>query len=125
VCVNPYTLFYGHLARVPAGMRIPVIEIFHSSELALGEDTKTRLIYRHFFNISDRIIYVSQTQRTKWESRGIRQDYRVCIHNGIDFDYFNDQYSPEEKYSDTADLDALPTDFVVGICACEGRMNAC
>jgi hypothetical protein len=30
VCVNSYSLFYGHLARMPARVRIPIIEIFHA-----------------------------------------------------------------------------------------------
>jgi hypothetical protein len=28
-----------------------------------------RLIYRHFFNVSDRINYVSEAQRTMWDPR--------------------------------------------------------
>jgi hypothetical protein len=37
-----------------------------------------RLIYLHFFNVSDRIDYVSEAQRTMWESRGIRHDLGRC-----------------------------------------------
>jgi glycosyltransferase involved in cell wall biosynthesis len=117
VCVNPYPLFYGHLARMLAGVRVPIIEIFHSTELAPDEDRRMRLIYRHFFNRSDRVIYVSEAQRTMWESRGIRHDRGACIHNGIDIDYFSDRYSAEEKAERRARYGFSPTDFVVGICA--------
>lgn len=93
----PYTLFYGHLARILAGVRARIIAIFHSTDLPADEDRKMRLIYRHFFNLSDRVIYVSQAQQTIWESRGIRPNRGVCIHNGIDVDYFADRYSAKEK----------------------------
>src|SRR5262249_42635470 len=81
------------------------------------EDSKMRLVYRHFFNLSDRIIYVSEAQRTMWEGRGLRHDRGACIHNGIDVDYFTDRYSAQEKAEQRARYGFTPADFVVGICA--------
>jgi glycosyltransferase involved in cell wall biosynthesis len=117
VCINEYPLFYGHLARMLSGVRVPIVEIFHSTELAPRDDRKMRLIYRHLFNFSDRVIYVSEAQRVTWESRGIRHDRGACIHNGVDIDYFRDQYSTEEKTEQRARWGFSPTDFVIGICA--------
>ena len=37
-----------------------------------------RMIYRHFFNVGDRINCVSKARRTMWESRGIRHDLGSC-----------------------------------------------
>ncbi|KRR10796.1 lipopolysaccharide biosynthesis protein [Bradyrhizobium valentinum] len=37
-----------------------------------------RLIYRHFFNVGDRINCVSKARRTMWESRGIRHELGRC-----------------------------------------------
>jgi hypothetical protein len=48
------------------------------TELAPNEDRKMRLIYRSFFNVRDRINYVSEAQRTMWESRGIRHALGRC-----------------------------------------------
>jgi glycosyltransferase involved in cell wall biosynthesis len=117
VCINSYPLFYGHLPRMLSGVRVPIVEIFHSSEVAPREDRQMRLIYRHLFNFSDRIIYVSEAQRVMWESRGIRHDRGACIHNGVDIDYFSDRYSTDEKAEQRARWGFSPTDFVIGICA--------
>src|SRR5262245_25663064 len=117
VCVNSYPLFYGHLARWLAGLRLPIVEIFHSTLLDPPEDRKMRLIYRHFFNQSDLIIYVSEAQRVIWESRGFDRSRGICIQNGIDTEYFNDRYSKEEKVERRAQYGFTANDFVVGICA--------
>ena len=117
VCVNSYPLFYGHLARWLAGLRLPIVEIFHSTELNPREDRHMRLIYRHFFNQSDLIIYVSEAQRVLWESRGLDRNRGICIHNGIDTEYFDDRYSEEEKAGRRAQYGFTANDFVVGICA--------
>jgi len=117
VCVNSYPLVYGHLARWLAGLRLPIVEIFHSTELDPREDRKMRLIYRRFFNQSDLIIYVSEAQRVLWESRGFDRNRGICIHNGIDTEYFDDRYSEEEKAGRRAQYGFTANDFVVGICA--------
>jgi glycosyltransferase involved in cell wall biosynthesis len=117
VCVNSYPLVYGHLAWWLAGLRLPIVDIFHSTELDPREDRKMRLIYRHFFNQSDLIIYVSEAQRVIWESRGFDRNRWICIHNGIDTEYFNDRYSEEEKAGRRAQYGFTANDFVVGICA--------
>jgi glycosyltransferase involved in cell wall biosynthesis len=76
-----------------------------------------RLIHRHFFNRSDRIIYVSEAQRVHWESRGFNRNRGICIHNGIDIEHFTDRYSEEEKAGRRAQYGFTASDFVVGICA--------
>jgi len=117
VCVNTYPLFYGHLARLLSGHRCRLISIFHSTELQARETQKMRLVYRHFFNHSDRIVYVSDAQRLYWEARGLRVDRGVTIHNGIDTQYFNDHYTLEEKAVQRYRCGFSQTDFVIGICA--------
>jgi len=117
VCINTYPLFYGHLARWLAGLRSPIVEIFHSTKLHPREDRKMRLVYRHFFNQSDLVIYVCEAQRVLWKSRGLDRNGGICIHNGIDTEYFNDHYSQEEKAGRRAQYGFTTNDFVVGICA--------
>lgn len=117
VCVNTYPLFYGHLACSLAGTRAKLFEIFHSTELPPNEDRKMRLLYRHLFNISDQIVYVSEAQRLYWEGRGIRDDRGGCIPNGIDTEYFRDGYTLEEKKAVRDKFGFTEDDFLVGICA--------
>lgn len=117
VCVNTYPLFYGHLARWLARQSCQVVEIFHSTELSASGHVKMRLLYRNFFNRSDRIVYVSNAQRGYWEKRGLRNDRGIVIHNGINVEHFVDWFSPEEKVAIRRHFGFSGGDFVVGICA--------
>lgn len=117
VGVNTYPLFYGHLARWLSGHRCRIVEIFHSTELPAREDRQMRLVYRPFFNRCDRIVYVSTAQRAYWESRGLRKDLGVAIHNGIDTNRYRDDYTTEEKTALRERFGFKPGDFVIGICA--------
>lgn len=117
VCVNTYPLFYGHLARRLSGRSCRIVEIFHSTELPAREDRQMRLVYRPFFNRSDRIVYVSTAQRAYWEGRGMRGDRGQVIHNGIDTEGFRDRYTAEEKTALRQRHGFAAGDFVIGICA--------
>jgi glycosyltransferase involved in cell wall biosynthesis len=117
VCANAYTLFYAHLARRLTGIRTAIIEIFHSTVLSPREDRRMRWVYKHFFNVSDRVVYVSKAQQDMWESRGIRHDIGICIQNGVDIEYFTDRYSSKEKTELRARYGFAPNEFLVGICA--------
>lgn len=117
VCVNTYPLFYGHIASWLNGGRSKIVEIFHSTELPPSDDRSMRWVYRHLFNRSDKIVYVSETQRRYWEHRGIRRDLGICLHNGIDTDYFCDRYTSEQKNMVRSRHGFSTHDFVVGICA--------
>lgn len=117
VCVNTYPLFYGHLARWLSGRHCRIVEIFHSTELPVREARRMRWVYRHFFNRSDRIVYVSEAQRAYWERRGLRRDRSQVIPNGIDTEHFRDTYSQEDKIALRGRFGFGPDDFVVGICA--------
>ncbi len=117
VCVNNYPLFYGYLARWIAGTHCRIIEVFHSTELPKKEDSKMRLVYRHFFNRCDGIVYVSQNQREYWEARGIDSDKGIVIHNGVNTDYFFSKYSSEERITIRQRYGFSFNDFIVGICA--------
>lgn len=117
VCVNTYPLFYSYLARWLSGHRCRIVEIFHSTELPQKEDQQMRLVYRHFFNRSDGIVYVSENQRTYWEGRGICKDKGIVVHNGVDTEYFCNCYSREAKLALRERFGFTSSDFIIGICA--------
>lgn len=119
VCVNTYPLFYGHLARFVARLstRTRIIEVFHTTELSSRAARRIRYVYRWFFNSSDCIVYVSETQQRYWEARGLRAGCAIYIHNGVDTERFRDRFTLEEKNALRASYGLEPDDFLVGICA--------
>ena len=117
VCANTYPLFYSFLARSLSVAKWQIIEVFHSTLLSERDALQMRFVYRHFFNRSNRIVYVSHAQRVYWESHNIRPDRAVVVHNGIDVDYFSDGMSEEDRFLRRARFGFGPDDFVVGICA--------
>ena len=117
ICINSYSLFYGHLARFLSGHRCKIIVIYHSTELTDRDDFMMRLLYRHFFNHSDRIVYVSNAQRDTWESRGLRKALSTVIHNGVDSEIFRDCFTYKEKTTLREQYGFTSEDFIVGICA--------
>lgn len=117
VCVNTYPLFYGFLARRMVGGNFPITEIYHSTQLHKRDDWQMRLVYRHFFNRSDRIIYVSHAQRAYWEARGVHSGRAAVIHNGVNAEHYQDAYSGDELTALRALYGFDPKDFLVGICA--------
>lgn len=117
ICVNTYPLFYGFLAKRMIGANLPIIEIFHSTLLHKRDDWQMRMVYRHFFNRSDRIVYVSHVQRAHWETRGIRPGRATVIHNGIDPGHFHNNAGKDETIALRAHHGFSPDDLVIGICA--------
>jgi glycosyltransferase involved in cell wall biosynthesis len=117
VCVNSYPLLYGYLARLFAGKWVPIVEIFHSTELPAGEARKHRFLYSRIFNHCNRIIYVSQNQRQYWESRGLTPKIGRTIQNGIDAEKFHDLVPTAQKGAIRSGFGIPPSGFLIGICA--------
>ncbi|MCU7863506.1 MAG: glycosyltransferase [Candidatus Thiodiazotropha sp. (ex Lucinoma borealis)] len=117
LCVNTYPLFFGYIARLLSRSKSKLFVSFHSTALSEREDRLVRYIYRFFFNRTDRIIYVSTTQRAYWESRGMRRDLATVIHNGVDTKYFFNQYSFNEISTLRKRYNFGANDFLIGICA--------
>jgi glycosyltransferase involved in cell wall biosynthesis len=117
VCVNCFPLFYGFIAKYIVQLNMPVIELYHSTELPLLEALKHRLIYRRLFNACQSIIYVSHTQRTYWEARGLLVSKGLTIQNGVDPEHFVDRFSSVAKNALRASLGFAADDYLIGICA--------
>jgi glycosyltransferase involved in cell wall biosynthesis len=117
VCVNCFPLFYGFIAKFIGRLSMPVIEIYHSTELPLLEALKHRLIYRRLFNACLSIIYVSHTQRIYWEARGLMVSKGSTIQNGVNPEHFVDRFSSSAKNALRASLGFAADDYLIGICA--------
>lgn len=117
VCVNTYPLFYGYLARVMGNARCRLVSVFHTTELPDAQVWRMRLIFKPLFNRCDRIVYVSENQKSYWEGMGLRPDLGVCIQNGIDTDAYRDDSTEGQRREIRDRYGFSGADFVVGICA--------
>lgn len=117
VAVNTYPLFYVHLSRNILPKRPLVAEIFHTASCDFKEATKMHLVYRWFFLLSDQVIYISDTQKRYWMSRGFVGKKNDRIYNGVDTRHFVDKFSEEEKRERRKRLGFGVNELVVGTCA--------
>lgn len=117
IAVNTYPLFYSHLAKIYLRHKPIIIEIFHTGKCFLIEALKMHLIYRWLFHMSDQIVYVSDFQKKYWMSRGFIGRNNNCIYNGVDTNYFTDQFSSDDKLKLRNKLGFRDTDLIVGLCA--------
>jgi glycosyltransferase involved in cell wall biosynthesis len=100
-----------------ARLKGPVVEIFHSTELPASEARKHRLVYRWFFNMCTRIVYVSHTQRQHWEAQGLNRTRAVTIQNGVDPTHFQNSLAIDENDTVRRRFGFSPGEYLVGICA--------
>lgn len=117
ICTNTYSMLYGWLARVLAGCRPRIAEVFHTTELGSLKDKLQMLFYRPFFRVCDMLVYVCENQKKYWVSKALKAKNDVVIHNGIDVDHFADRYSLEEKDLFRQSYGFCTDDYVVGLCA--------
>jgi len=117
VCVNQYALFNAYVAKKLAFSSARIIEIYHTTVLLDSKSIRQQRFYNFFFNHCDRIVYVCQNQRIYWEDRGLRTDLGIHIYNGIDTEYFEDNFSVEERSALRNSFGFSKKNFVIGICA--------
>lgn len=117
VCVNPFSLLYGQLARMTAGRRCKIVELFHSTLPGSMHDRLQMGFYRPFIARTDMLVYVCANQQRFWRARLLRAKNEAVIHNGVDVDYFQDRYPAAEKKLGRARYGFAADDFVVGLCA--------
>jgi glycosyltransferase involved in cell wall biosynthesis len=117
VSTNPYPVLYSVLAARRAAQRPRQVEVFHSTTLHSRKEKLQMALYSRLFRGLDLLVYVSRLQRDYWSARGLRAHRATVIHNGIDPDYYSDQFTAVQKQSLRARFGILESDYVVGICA--------
>lgn len=118
VCTNQYSMLYGYLAKVLSGQPSKLIDVFHTDDHG-GNDTLLRTnLYRYIFSRCDHVVFVCRKQQDYWiKNKKMRLKGFSYIHNGIDVEYFRDQYRQEEKETLRKTLGFSEKDYIVGICA--------
>jgi len=115
ICTNPYSMLYGHLTRgARPGTRLAAV--FHSTLLHSFKERLQMVLYARLFNRCDLLVYVCERQRSFWRKQGLHPPDTV-IYNGVDTDFFSDQYTAEEKHALRSALEFADDDYVVGLCA--------
>lgn len=115
ICTNPYSMLYGHLARgARADTRLAAV--FHSTQLLTFKERLQMALYARLFNRCDLLVYVCENQRRFWRQHGLHPQDAV-IYNGIDAEYFKDQYDAEQRQTLRGSLGFAASDYVVGLCS--------
>ncbi len=117
VTINEYPLFYGILASRMMRRKPKIVEIFHTGSCGLIDALKLQMLYRWFFRAADNVVYVSDFQKRYWMQRGLKGKKSIRIYNGIDTNYFVDDFSGSDKINLRKYLNLGENDLVVGICA--------
>lgn len=117
VCTNTFPLFYGWLTLRFLGAKIPLTEVFHTTELGTWKARLQMVFYRPLFRAADLVVFVCETQRSYWRSRRIGANFSSVIHNGIDVSWFRNDFTADDISSARAGFGFAKSDFVVGICA--------
>jgi len=119
VVTSQYSLMFGVLARLYSCFRVPVLFICHSMDVVVRsrKDRLRFVVFRYFYGIADRIVFVSELQRAFFHNLGIRPKSDEVIHNGVDLAHFSVNAVSAEAFSLRLQLGFAADDFVVGICA--------
>jgi glycosyltransferase involved in cell wall biosynthesis len=113
---NQYALMYATLAARWAGMRVPIVTAFHSTLYRNAKERLQMLLYRPFFWMADRAVFVCEAQRRHWRRRQVFGRRDLVIYNGVDLGYWTAP-APEARRGLRAALGIADEDFVVGLSA--------
>lgn len=119
VATLQYSLAMAALARFAARSHIPLLFVCHSMDV-VQRNRKDRLrfaVYRHFYKLAERIVFVSDLQRQYFHQLGIRPRSDEVIHSGIDLDRFSVFSVAAEAQLLRQALGFTDNDLVIGMCA--------
>lgn len=119
VATLQYSLAMATLARLWARCPIPLLFVCHSMDV-VQRNRRDRLrfaVYRHFYGMAERIVFVSDLQRSFFLQLGIHPRSDEVIHNGIDLDRFSARTVALEANQLRRALGFASGDLVIGMCA--------
>jgi glycosyltransferase involved in cell wall biosynthesis len=116
ICVNPYSMLYGHLARA-ATPDTRLATVFHSTLLQSPKEKVQMLLYRRLFRRCDLLLYVCESQRRYWRAAGLQAAADDVVYNGIDTDWYRDPRPPAERLAFRRSLGVEDEDYLIGLCA--------
>jgi glycosyltransferase involved in cell wall biosynthesis len=116
LCVNAYPLMYAHLARRMAKAKPAIVDILHTTLMRTWKERLQMLLYRPFYWMSDRVVFVCENQQRHWRRRVLFSRRNAVIYNGVDTQFFA-PFGPAQALSSRAAFGLHANDHVVGISA--------
>lgn len=119
ISTSQYSLAMATLARLWSRRPVPLMSVCHSMDV-VQRNRSDRLrfsVYRHFYGMAERIVFVSDLQRQFFRQLGVHPRTDEVIHNGIDLDRFSAPAVATEARQLRHDLGFTDTDLVIGMCA--------
>jgi glycosyltransferase involved in cell wall biosynthesis len=116
VCVSPYPMLYGLLAKLFAGAKYKLVTVIHHTRRRPGrkENFKAKL-FKTVLNRCDLIIFVCKNQMDYWvETQNADPDKCVYVYNGIDANHFAVSPGDNEAADIEAKFNIARGDFVLG-----------
>lgn len=119
VCVDLYPSLYAHILRIFYGMKFRLVTIVHCTIMPdLYNKLITTIIYAQLLKRSDAVAFVCKNQMIYWiDKYGIDKNICQYIYNGVNTEYFQDLFSPEEKMRLRESWGIAQSDTVICICA--------
>jgi len=117
VAANPYALMYAALAMRLAHRRVPMIVTFHSTRLLGLKEQMQMAAYRPLFWSAERAVFVCDSQRRYWRTRGVFSRRNEVIHNGVDTEAFSGARDAGAGGRMRAALGFRDADYVIGLAA--------
>lgn len=117
IAANGYALLYASLARLQAGLPIPLVVTFHTTKLIDAKEHLKMVLDRFFFWRAERSVFVCDMQKRYWLRRAVGSRRNLVIHNGVDTEHFRDRSLPAERRALRQSLGFGNTDYVIGISA--------
>lgn len=115
IAANGYALLYASLAALRAGLRIPRMVTWHTTEVTGLKEHVKLMLDRPFFWRADCTVFVCEAQRTHWLRRGLGSRSNLVIHNGVDLAHFGE--FPGGRLAARESLGLAADDYVIGLSA--------
>ena len=119
ISTSQYSLAMATLGRLWARYQAPLVSVCHSMDV-VQRNRSDRLrfaVYRHFYGMAERIVFVSDLQRQFFRQLGVFPRSDEVIHNGIDLERFSAPAVAAEASQLRRDLGFSDSDLVIGMCA--------
>lgn len=119
ISTSQYSLAMATLGRLWARHQAPLVSVCHSMDV-VQRNRNDRLrfaVYRHFYGMAERVVFVSDLQRQFFRQLGVFPRSDEVIHNGIDLDRFSASVVAAEARQLRRDLGFADSDLVIGMCA--------
>ncbi len=117
VAANAHALLYATLARMIAGLRMPLLVTYHSTCLLGMKEQFRMLAERFFFMAADCLVFVCENQRRYWRKRLVFARRTEVIHNGVDPRRLTSADFSSAEWVIRRQWQIAPTDYVIGMIA--------